>query len=96
MVQLFRLVFLGAIENFLNLIVENKDPQLRRPSPRVFVMPPFEIKAGLPVPENKTELQKLLKAKKAIPFHQRVCPLCHSFSGCDKWISMAPKGKILV
>ena len=45
--------------------------------PKVFVFSIFEIKEAASPPETKQELIKMLKTKDAIPFHNRVCPVCH-------------------
>ncbi|XP_066141724.1 beta-1,4-glucuronyltransferase 1-like isoform X2 [Euwallacea fornicatus] len=52
----------------------------------VFVLPVFEILATQTIPENKTQLQKMLKMKTAIIFHQKVCVVCHRVIDSEKWV----------
>lgn len=76
----------GIARKFLEMIARN-DAALQRKSPRVFVLPVFEVDGSIQVPRDKTELQDNLKTGKAIPFHQRVCSLCHSIPKAKEWVA---------
>ena len=45
----------------------------------------FEIEAGLELPNNKVELVKMLANKTVIPFHQKICSMCHHIPSSDEW-----------
>ena len=67
----------GLIPEFLKFVTKGQDPAFKRHSPRVFVLPIFEIKENHAVPDDKPNLIKLFKQKIVIPFHQNVCSFCH-------------------
>lgn len=54
---------------------------------RVFPLATFEIDKNAIIPKTKTELQKLLKNKTAIPFHKRVCSSCHNMPNMTEWMA---------
>ena len=75
----------GLIDDFLAMIRRN-DPEIRnRAQPRVFVIPPFEIRSNATRPKSKAELTRMLRAKSAVPFHRDVCRECHAIPGADQW-----------
>lgn len=73
-------------KKFLEMIARNDAP-LQRKNPRVFPLSLFEVDSALQVPRDKTELQELLKAGKAIPFHKRVCSSCHGVPKSKEWMA---------
>lgn len=54
---------------------------------RVFVIAPFEIAKNQELPNNKTELLAMIKAKKAQPFHKKICRSCHLFPNQTEWLN---------
>ena len=54
--------------------------------PKVYVPPVFEVASTLPPPDTKSELLKLIKMKKAVPFHVALCSYCHNLPGYNKWL----------
>lgn len=54
---------------------------------RVFVITPFEIKEDQKIPDNKTQLLALIKAKKAQPFHAKLCVFCHTVPRQKDWLN---------
>ncbi|QQP35228.1 Nacetyllactosaminide beta1_3N-acetylglucosaminyltransferase-like, partial [Caligus rogercresseyi] len=77
----------GLIPDFLSMIRRNEDPALHRDNPRVFVNSIFEVKKDiLKIPESKAELLAALDSGDAIPFHQKVCSLCHSIPNSTEWM----------
>ena len=78
-------------KDFLEMINRGDHEALRRPDPRVFIVPPFEIKKGVPMPGNKSELEPLLKSGKVILFHNFTCSRCHKIPYYDEWISAPVK-----
>ena len=76
----------GLAKKFLEMIARNDAP-LQRKNPRVFPLSLFEVDSALQVPRDKTELQELLKAGKAIPFHKRVCSSCHGVPKSKEWMA---------
>lgn len=67
------------VQLFLQFIKNNFD-LVKKGNRNVFALPIFEILSDQTVPENKTELLKMLKKKTAIIFHQTVCTVCHRVS----------------
>ncbi|CAH1155178.1 unnamed protein product [Phaedon cochleariae] len=59
----------------------------RKNSRNVFVLPVFEILAGLKIPENKSDLKKMIDNQTAIAFHQTVCRSCHRMPREEEWIN---------
>nr|XP_053633266.1 beta-1,4-glucuronyltransferase 1-like isoform X2 [Cherax quadricarinatus]XP_053633267.1 beta-1,4-glucuronyltransferase 1-like isoform X2 [Cherax quadricarinatus] len=60
-------------------------------NPRVFVFSIFEVKENVSAPETKSELQKMLTKKDAIPFHKNVCAKCHNVPMSKEWIAAPVK-----
>ncbi|KAG7161296.1 putative Glycosyl-transferase for dystroglycan-containing protein, partial [Homarus americanus] len=58
-------------------MLKRKDAS-RTTKPRIYVLSIFEVKAEESPPETKRELLKMLKSKKAIPFHKYLCKICHT------------------
>ncbi|CAG7642835.1 unnamed protein product, partial [Allacma fusca] len=59
----------NLIQNFLDMVRRN-DTKLRRPNPKLFVLPIFEVEANVTaLPYDKAELQSMLDKSIAIPFH---------------------------
>lgn len=76
----------GLATQFLEMIARNDGP-LQSSARKVFPLPPFEVEATSKVPHGKTELQAMLKAGTAIPFHVTVCAVCHKIPDLKKWIA---------
>ncbi|XP_067625462.1 beta-1,4-glucuronyltransferase 1 isoform X2 [Eurosta solidaginis] len=74
-------------QKFLEMVERNPSVYLDRTSERVFVLPIFEVTADSIVPENKTHLQQMLRKKKAITFHEKVCVSCHRVPEQNKWVN---------
>lgn len=74
----------NLITDFLAMIRRN-DRLLRRSTPRVFVSAIFEIADVHFLPNNKSHLVELLKAKVVIPFHKKVCSRCHAIPNAEGW-----------
>ncbi|XP_063373122.1 beta-1,4-glucuronyltransferase 1 [Cydia amplana] len=77
----------NLVPRFLNMIARNAKPLNTSTKPRVFPISIFEVDAKVKVPSTKTELQEMLKKKKAIPFHKFVCPTCHNIPQAQQWMS---------
>ncbi|KAK6636670.1 hypothetical protein RUM43_010332 [Polyplax serrata] len=75
----------GLIDKFLAMILR-QDPPLHRKNPKVFPLPIFELEADASIPPNKTELVKMLKTGRAIPFHKKVCAGCHTIPKFKEWV----------
>jgi len=75
----------GIIPAFLDMIRRNDD-YLRSSNPMVFVNSIFEIAANHSLPNNKSELIRLLKKGDVIPFHKHVCPQCHKIPHSKEWL----------
>lgn len=71
-------------ELFLEMIA-SQETALRRPNPKVFPVPLFEVVAGQRVPENKTQLLEMLRNGTAFPFHKKLCPGCHNVPKSKEW-----------
>lgn len=74
----------NLIPKFLAMIAENRGPLLSK-HPKVFPIPLFEVSADSRVPESKTVLQAMLRNGTAVPFHQKLCPGCHSVPKSKEW-----------
>ncbi|XP_034944150.1 beta-1,4-glucuronyltransferase 1-like [Chelonus insularis] len=70
---------------FLEMIRRNDDPLLLSKHHKVFVLPIFEVEKNSEPPLNKTALVKMLKARKAVPFHERLCSICHNIPKSKEW-----------
>lgn len=75
---------LNTIPDFLSMIRRNESP-LKRTAPKVFVFPIFEIEKGHELPSSKQELVELLRKNIMIPFHQRICSICHAIPNLSGW-----------
>ena len=60
--------------------------------PKAYVVSIFEIEEGHMLPQNKSELLKMMDDKVVIPFHARYCPECHRIPGAEKWIQDPGEG----
>ncbi|KAI1292338.1 Beta-1,4-glucuronyltransferase 1 [Halotydeus destructor] len=65
----------------------NLVPLAKSDIPHTYVLPIFEVKAGLKPPLTKTDLVNMAKAGDAIFFHKWVCDQCQNFPDRDKWLS---------
>ena len=68
-----------------NIDVQNNQTVISQPKRVVYVNAIFELQDGSKLPNTKIELVKLLKTKKAIPFHKWVCPVCHTIPKFEMW-----------
>ncbi|XP_008559945.1 beta-1,4-glucuronyltransferase 1 [Microplitis demolitor] len=75
----------GLPDNFLEMIRKNDHPALSKSNPKVFVLPIFEVDKKSQPPVNKTILIKMLKSGSAIPFHKRLCSICHNIPKGKEW-----------
>ncbi|XP_022919511.1 beta-1,4-glucuronyltransferase 1-like [Onthophagus taurus] len=74
----------NIIKSFLEMIAFDKD-LLQQTNLKVFTLHLFEVGANQVVPENKTQLQDMLKNSMALPFHKKLCPLCHNVPKSKEW-----------
>nr|XP_022912217.1 beta-1,4-glucuronyltransferase 1-like [Onthophagus taurus] len=75
----------NIIQNFLEMINRTQITATNS-NPAVFPLNVFEVKEDAEIPKTKTELLEMLKKKKAINFHQKVCPACHRTPNYNEWI----------
>lgn len=75
---------LNLIPSFLEMIRRDEESQQPQ-SPKVYVLPVFEVKKKASVPDNKEELVALLGNKNAFPFHKKMCSNCHNYPGHNEW-----------
>ncbi|XP_026725856.1 beta-1,4-glucuronyltransferase 1 [Trichoplusia ni] len=75
------------VPKFLNMIARNSKPLNTSTKPRVFPISIFEVDAKVLAPWTKTELQRMLANKTAIPFHKYVCPNCHNIPQGNQWMT---------
>lgn len=61
---------------------------------KVYPLPIFEIDESEIHPETKIELIKLIKEKKAFPFHENICRICHAVPGYEEWLKIKNKKKL--
>ncbi|XP_022911266.2 beta-1,4-glucuronyltransferase 1-like [Onthophagus taurus] len=72
---------------FLNMIANKSHiNQINVKKPHVFVTPVFELAKHSKIPNNKTQLQTLLKEKLAQLFHHDICSICHRIPKLNEWI----------
>ena len=76
------------IPKFMQMIVERSEP-LQSTKPKVFPLHLFEVAADQSIPETKTELKAMLAKKKAVPFHKKLCPGCHTVPKAKEWQNAA-------
>ncbi|XP_053203389.1 beta-1,4-glucuronyltransferase 1-like [Panonychus citri] len=84
---------LNVVSMFRDLLEREKNnlvPLVNRNVPHVYVLPIFEVKAGLDPPLTKKDLIKMVKKGDAIFFHKWVCDICQNFPDRDKWIESVP------
>ena len=84
-----------------NIDVQNNQTVISQPKRVVYVNAIFELQDGSKLPNTKIELVKLLKTKKAIPFHKWVCPVCHTIPKFEMWqhtdlMAGKKKGKVII
>lgn len=58
----------------------------------VFALPLYEIPADQNIPENKTELQNMIRNNTAFIFHKNLCTPCHKVPDSERW-EMKPETK---
>ncbi|KAG6447545.1 hypothetical protein O3G_MSEX005071 [Manduca sexta] len=85
----------NLIPRFLNMIARNAKPLNTSTKPRVFPISIFEVDAKVQVPSTKTELQRMLANKTAIPFHKFVCPNCHNIPQGLQWMTAPETSRTL-
>lgn len=51
----------------------------------VFIVPAFELKAGLNIPDSKSALLDLWKKNQLRPFYEKVCFRCQVLTDYDRW-----------
>jgi hypothetical protein len=73
----------------------NLVPLAKKDVPHVYVLPIFEVKAGLSPPQTKTELSSMMKKGDAIFFHKWVCDSCQNFPDRDKWTEVSSSNQTL-
>ncbi|NXS29679.1 B4GA1 glucuronyltransferase, partial [Pomatostomus ruficeps] len=56
----------------------------------LFVLPAFEVRAGLRPPGSKAELLRLWGTGDARPFYGTLCPRCQAPTDFARWRSLAP------
>ncbi|XP_042240824.1 beta-1,4-glucuronyltransferase 1-like isoform X2 [Homarus americanus] len=77
----------GLVEQFLGLIQRinsGKETRVSNLSPRVFVVPVFEVASV--VPTSKEELVQQYQQNDAVYFHRHVCAHCQRFPALSDWI----------
>lgn len=84
----------GVVGEFLKMYARLNHTYRRE----VFVLPVFEVLKDVNVPQDKTELQEMLKNKTAVIFHEKICVTCHKVYNHDKWVEtpMQPELDIFV
>lgn len=92
-VELFPSV--GFIPAFLSMVSSLESSVYCR-QPAVFVLSIFEVAETVRLPENKSQLQSMLKNSSAIPFHARMCSRCHTVPEAKSWRKAAPGGPLAV
>lgn len=68
-------------------MVTHKAELLRNAKPKVFALPVFEIPKEESIPDNKTELLKMLETEKAFIFQAKLCPQCQQIPFQREWMS---------
>ncbi|KAK2725105.1 hypothetical protein QYM36_001530 [Artemia franciscana] len=74
----------NIIPNFFDMLKRN-DSYLHFGKPRVFALPIFEVYKNQTVPGSKQELVEMLESGLAIPFHEKICALCHRIPQQKEW-----------
>ncbi|NWZ38971.1 B4GA1 glucuronyltransferase, partial [Brachypodius atriceps] len=62
----------------------------------VFVLPAFEVRAGLRPPGSKAELLRLWGAGGARPFYGALCPRCQAPTDFGRWRALPPPPRLRV
>ena len=80
-------------------MIRRDPPALKdRNTRRVFANAVFEIEASEKVPETKYELVTLIHKGIAIPFHSKICSMCHRQPGTTMWmqdsLNVTGRGKL--
>uniref|UniRef100_A0AC34FU35 N-acetyllactosaminide beta-1,3-N-acetylglucosaminyltransferase n=1 Tax=Panagrolaimus sp. ES5 TaxID=591445 RepID=A0AC34FU35_9BILA len=97
-----KLFISGDIEQ---IFVENFEAQilklgnkvlLKEKQAIVLVHRRFEIDFNAPEPKTKADLRKLIKEKKAVPFHFYVYPKGHNIPGLEEWLESKPKNAVTI
>ncbi|KAK7016712.1 hypothetical protein SK128_013248 [Halocaridina rubra] len=65
-------------------------------NPRVYVLPIFEVRHDVEAPKFKSDLQTMLKEKKAVFFHKSICATCHKVPKYDEWVNEPMKSNLSV
>ena len=79
---------INIVKMFRRMLDREKSGQLSlvNPSkPHVYILPIFEVEAGLDAPKTKHQLVQMLNKGSAIFFHKWVCDACQNFVDRDKW-----------
>ncbi|KAH8250806.1 hypothetical protein KR038_003500 [Drosophila bunnanda] len=63
------------------------NPELLYTSPVVHVLRIFEVMSNVSIPNTKPELQSMLYSGKAVPFHLKICDVCHTGPKLMEWIN---------
>ncbi|XP_076046664.1 beta-1,4-glucuronyltransferase 1-like [Oratosquilla oratoria] len=74
------------IPHFMAMLRSRDASPSAHPQSRVYVLPIFEVKAGLRAPATKASLVRMLQKGLAIPFHKFVCSQCHMVPGAREWL----------
>ena len=81
----------NLIENFLQMIEIKGNP-----FKTVYVTPIFEIKSNSEMPQNKSELLKLIQSGSAQIFHKQFCAACHTVPNFKNWLDLPSNGNLSV
>lgn len=81
------------VEKFLKMIELNEERGLSK-NFKVYPLPIFEIDESEVHPKTKIELIKLIKEKKAFPFHESICRICHAVPGYEEWLKIKDKHQL--
>jgi len=86
----------NLIHQFLEMVQTDDFKILKKSAnPKVFVLPIFEVDKSVDkLPEDKTELQGLLRSELAVSFHKFVCLYCHKIPRQEQWIKAKQKPKL--
>lgn len=80
---------------FLEMIARN-DNNFKRPNPKIYPLPIFEINENFLVPQNKTELQMRYNQNDLIVFHSNICRNCHAIPQFNHWIQAKEASELRV
>lgn len=82
-------------KEYLDREKANLVPLVNQNVPHVYVLPIFEVNAGVEPPLTKNDLIQLVKKGEAIFFHKWVCDICQNFPDREKWIESIPSNDSL-